>query len=85
MGNIEFCNIRKTRDLLQKQLSGSLPLGTEGLNSGFVPSAKAATAIETICSGVWWPKETFLTIQWNVVIVSNTEYLNKVILQIRLS
>lgn len=78
MGNIEFCNIRKPRDLLQKQLSGSLPLGTEGLNFGFAPLAKPAAAIETIWSGVWWPKETFLTIQWNVVIVSDMEYLNTV-------
>ena len=63
---------------IQKQPSDSLPLGTVDSNSGFVPLAKLATAIETICSRVWWPKEMFLTIQQNIVIMSYMEYLRKI-------
>lgn len=53
MGNAEYCDIQKTCDLFQKEPSGSLPLGTADLNGGFVPLAKPATAIETICRRVW--------------------------------
>lgn len=76
-GCVEYCNIQKPRDFLQKQQSSSLPLGTVDFDSGFVPLAKPVIAIETICSRVWWPKETFLTIQQNTVIRSYVEYLNK--------
>lgn len=73
---MEYRNVQKRCDLLGKQPSGSLPLGTVDLNS--VPLAKPAPAIKPICGRVWSPKEMFLTIQQSIVITSYMQYLTKV-------
>lgn len=46
MGKAEYGNIQKACDVLQKQPSGSWPVGTVAFSSGFVPLARPGTAIK---------------------------------------